>query len=124
IILLIISISTACIAIILATLPAGVPFSVMVLIIFIIGFCLSGYNGIWMNATTEILPSDQAGIASGYSILMGSLGVMIGSPLFGSIVDKTGSFTFGWLFVFLIMAIVTVLLRIAIAITRKGKLMK
>lgn len=39
------------------------------------------------------------GIATGFSITVGSWGVVAGPPFFGFIVDMSGSFISGWLFI-------------------------
>lgn len=110
IILMIIATITACVSFAVAMLPAHTPFWAMVPVTIIFGFCVSGFNGIWMNVATELVPREQAGAASGFSIMVGSWGTIIGPPLFGFIVDKTGDFSFGWLFLSLIMVVVMVLL--------------
>ncbi|MBB5180289.1 sugar phosphate permease [Planomicrobium koreense] len=106
----------------ISQLPPGTVFWVMVPITIAFGFCISGFNGVWMNAATELVPVKQAGIASGFSLMLGSWGVILGPPLFGYIVDVTGSFTFGWLFLAAVLAVVIVLLLWAMAIVkREGK---
>ncbi|TWT01831.1 MFS transporter [Planomicrobium sp. CPCC 101079] len=106
-------------SIIVSLLPAGTPFWVMVPITILFGFCISGFNGLWMNAATELVPIEQAGIATGFTLTLGSWGVIIGPPLFGYIVDITGVFTFGWLFLDIVLAVVIALLLLAMAIIKK-----
>ncbi|MGH2316427.1 MFS transporter [Planococcus sp. SE5232] len=106
-------------SLVISQLPAGTPFWLMVPITVLFGFCISGFNGIWMNAATELVPIEQAGIASGFSLTLGSWGVIIGPPLFGYIVDVTGAFTFGWLFLALMLAAVIALLLLAMVIVKK-----
>lgn len=113
IILIIISILTASISTYIALLPKDTSFLKMIPIILVFGFCISGFNAIWMNATTEVVAKEQSGIATGFSITLGSGGVIVGPPLFGLIVDMTGSYTVGWLFVSFIMVITAILLIIA-----------
>lgn len=103
IVLLLISFLVATVSIIIALLPYGVPFHIMVIIVFIFGFGTSGFNGVWMNATTEIVPPSFSGVATGFSITFGSWGVIFLPPLFGIIVDQTGTYVVGWLFVAILM---------------------
>lgn len=110
IVLIIISFFTVFLTLTVAFLPPGTSFWTMALITVFLGFCMSGFNGIWMNTATELVPREQSGIASGFSIMLGSWGVIVGPPLFGFIVDKTGSFIFGWLFLAVVMVMVIVLL--------------
>src|SRR5690606_41436843 len=69
IILMIIATITACVSFAVAMLPAHTPFWAMVPVTIIFGFCVSGFNGIWMNVATELVPREQAGAASGFSII-------------------------------------------------------
>jgi cyanate permease len=74
------------------------------------GFCIAGFNGIWMNFAAESVTRNLAGMASGFSLSIGSWGVVFGPPLFGWIVDITGGYSCTWLFISLQMVVVMVLL--------------
>lgn len=119
IILMLIAIVAAVISFIISQLPSGTTFAVMAAITFVFGFCIAGFNGVWMNAATELVPKEQSGAASGFSVMIGSWGVIIGPPLFGFIVDKTGSFSAGWLFLSCILIIVVLLLSWTMIIVKK-----
>lgn len=119
IVLVIVAALSIAASVVIALLPSGTPFWVLVPITVVFGFCISGYNGIWMNAATELVPIEKAGIASGFSLMLGSWGVIIGPPLFGYIVDVTGTFTLGWLFMACILVVVIVLLLAAMRIVKK-----
>jgi ACS family hexuronate transporter-like MFS transporter len=119
IVLLIIASLSILTALVVSLLPAGTSFWVMVPITIVFGFCISGFNGIWMNAATELVPIERAGIATGFTLTLGSWGVIIGPPLFGHIVDVTGAFTYGWLFLAAVLAAVIALLAWAMAIVEK-----
>ncbi len=110
IVLIIISFISFLLSLIVAFLPPGTSFWTMSIVTVFLGYCMSGFNGIWMNTATELVPREQSGIASGISITLGSLGVIVAPPLFGSIVDKTGTFVFGWLFLAIVMVLVIALL--------------
>ncbi|SOC40700.1 MFS transporter [Salinicoccus kekensis] len=109
IVLVIIAIISSISALTLFSLPAGTSFEIFVPIVFVFGFCISGFNGIWMNAVTEYVPEKLAGSASGFSIMLGSWGVIIGPLIFGLIVD-TGSYQTGWFVLFLVLLLITGLL--------------
>lgn len=121
IILILISLFSGVISLFIASLPAGTPFAVMTVITFVFGFCISGFNGVWMNAATELVPREQSGAASGFSIMIGSWGVILGPPIFGYIVDKTGSFSAGWIFLSSILIVVILLLLWTMSIVRKNR---
>jgi len=97
---------TAIISIILSALPEAPSKWFLILIIFIMGFCVAGFNGIWMNFAAESVEKRFSGLASGLSLGIGSLGVVIGPPLFGAMVDWTGTFSMSWLFIFMEMLVV------------------
>lgn len=109
IVLIIISIISSVSALTLFLLPVATSFWVFVPVVLFFGFCISGFNGIWMNAVTEFVPENQTGSASGFSIMLGSWGVIIGPPLFGLMVDMQSYHT-GWLFLFIGLLFVTGLL--------------
>jgi ACS family hexuronate transporter-like MFS transporter len=110
IILTIIAIATAVNSIVISFIPAGFSIIFVFLFVALFGFCIAGFNGIWMNSASEAVPKEQSGIASGFSLMLGSLGVVVGPPIFGAIVDYTGIYTFAWLFLAAVMVGVTGLL--------------
>jgi MFS transporter, ACS family, hexuronate transporter len=109
-VLILISIITALCSFAVGQLPPGFSLVPLIMLIFIFGFCIAGFNGLWMNYAAEAVPSDYAGMASGFSLAIGSLGVVFGPPLFGWIVDISGSFTWSWSFLSLEMVAVITLL--------------
>jgi ACS family hexuronate transporter-like MFS transporter len=109
-VLMLITILTAICSMITAILPPRLSLWILVPMILLFGFCISGFNGVWMNFAAESVPRKYAGIASGFSLSVGSLGVIFAPPIFGAIVDLTGSYTFSWLFIALDMLVVFSLL--------------
>jgi len=73
-----------------------------------------------MNAAAESVPKQWAGLASGFSISVGSWGVIVGPPVFGWLVDASGAYTVPWLFVTAMMAMVASLLLWAGAMDKAG----
>jgi MFS transporter, ACS family, hexuronate transporter len=110
IILIIIAIITAICSVIVTLLPENTPFWSLAPIISLFGFAISGFNGIWMNLASELVPRELAGLSSGFSILFGSAGVIIMPPLFGYLIDKSGSYMYGWFFISGLMIVVLALL--------------
>ncbi|WP_163528935.1 MFS transporter [Halobacillus ihumii] len=111
---LIILVFIACItlvaSVVVAFIPAGTPFWLLVPIFLVFGFSVSGFNGIWMNLASELVPKEQAGLSSGFSITLGSIGVILIPPMFGVLVDQQQSYTFGWLLISGIMVVVLLIL--------------
>lgn len=110
IVLLLISIISAICSVSVAFIPAGTSLFWLIPFMIFFGFSVAGFNGIWMNLATEVVPKKDAGIASGFSITIGSLGAIIFPPMFGLIVDTTGSYTPAWFFLTSILIIVILLI--------------
>lgn len=109
-VLIIIASITAFCSLSLAVLPPKVSLWILVPLILLFGFCISGFNGIWMNFAAESVPREFSGMGSGFSLAIGSLGVVLGPPFFGWIVDQTGSFSTAWIFSAVEMMVVIALL--------------
>ncbi|TDL32633.1 MFS transporter [Jeotgalibacillus sp. S-D1] len=99
-------------------LEADTPVWLLGMLIFIFGFAVSGFNGLWMNIATELTPPEKAGLASGFSLTIGSMGVMFLPPVFGWIADLNGSFAASWLFMAGMM-LLAILLLLALRRLRK-----
>ncbi|PPA69027.1 MFS transporter [Jeotgalibacillus proteolyticus] len=106
IILIFIAILTAGASLMIAFIPEGTSFTAIAPIVMVFGFAVSGFNGIWMNLASELVPKEQAGLSSGFSIMVGSLGVIMVPPFFGFMVDQTGSYTTGWVTISSFMGLV------------------
>ncbi|WP_134701024.1 MFS transporter [Ammoniphilus sp. YIM 78166] len=109
-VLILISIITALCSLAVGMLPPGFSLFLLILLIFIFGFCIAGFNGLWMNFAAESVPREIAGVASGFSLAIGSLGVVLGPPLFGWIIDLSGSYAWAWICLSLEMILVIGLL--------------
>lgn len=105
----------------MALLPDHTPFGVLVPIVAVFGFAVSGFNGIWMNLASELVPPEQAGISSGLSITIGSLGVMAAPPIFGLMVDLNGNYSSGWLFITCLLGVVMAILIVLLQINKNKK---
>jgi MFS family permease len=75
--------------------------------VFVFGFSMIGWNGIFLTLVAEIAGSNRAGMATGISLSIGFLGILLGPPAFGYLVDKTGSYSTAWLLFFFMMALAT-----------------
>jgi MFS transporter, ACS family, hexuronate transporter len=103
----------------LAFLPSSTAFVVMIPITMVFGFAISGFNALWMNVASEVVDVRFSGLSSGFSITLGSLGVITLPPLFGFIVDSFGNFTAGWLMIVGVMIAVFLLLLLLILELKK-----
>ena len=89
-------------------------FSTGLVYLFVTLFALTGisWNAVYLTMAAEYPGKDAAGIATGIVFLISTLGIAIGPPLFGYLVDVTGAYTLSWLFVGFCMAMVALLSRI------------
>jgi ACS family hexuronate transporter-like MFS transporter len=109
-VLILIAVITAICSLSLAFVPPNFTLWILVPLVLMFGFSIAGYNGIWINFAAETVPREYAGIACGFSLAIGCLGVIVGPPIFGWIVDIMGGFTLAWIFISLEMIVVIGLL--------------
>ncbi|KWW96729.1 hypothetical protein TR75_12900 [Hydrogenibacillus schlegelii] len=94
--LMIIAVSTFALNGALALLPAKTSFYLTAFIVGWLGLTVVGFNGLWMVQAAESAPKSLAGLASGLSLSIGSLGVVLIPPVFGWILDRTGGYRWAW----------------------------
>jgi MFS transporter, ACS family, hexuronate transporter len=69
------------------------PMVVLLAVLAVAGISAVGWNGINMTFVAEIAGRQSSATAAGVNLTASYLGVMLGPPLFGLIVDATGSYT-------------------------------
>jgi len=72
------------------------PFWLLSIITFFLGFTAIGWNGLYVALISELVNSDQAGTAIGFGITIIQLGVLFFPPIFGLLIDLTGSYKASW----------------------------
>jgi len=65
-------------------------------ILFLAGVCLVGYQGVSYALIGEIAGKARTGAGLGMMITINAACATLGTPLFGYIVDRTGSYAFAW----------------------------
>jgi MFS family permease len=65
-------------------------------ILFFAGVCLVGYQGVSYALIGELAGRARAGSALGMMITVNAACATLGTPLFGYIVDRTGSYAVAW----------------------------
>jgi sugar phosphate permease len=65
-------------------------------ILFLAGVCIVGYQGVSYALIGEVAGKAKTGAALGLMITINAGAATIGTPLFGHIVDRTGSYATGW----------------------------
>jgi ACS family hexuronate transporter-like MFS transporter len=65
-----------------------------------------GWNAVFLTIAAEFPGDGLAGTATGMVFLISNMGVIIGPPLFGLLIDLSGTYTLSWLFLALCMLLV------------------
>ncbi|HEY2989238.1 MAG TPA: MFS transporter [Candidatus Binatia bacterium] len=80
----------------LGVLPSATSLWIILPLIFLAGVCMVGYQGVSYALIAEIAGRAQTGAALGIVITFNSVGTIFGTPLFGYLVDVTGSYSTAW----------------------------
>jgi MFS family permease len=86
----------AAMALALAWLPRTTGAVVLVPLLFLLGFGTVGWNGLALTWAGERVPARRAGQAMSWAGSAAFLGSALYPPLFGWVVDRTGSFHWAW----------------------------
>ena len=65
-------------------------------VLFLAGICLVGYQGVSYALIGELAGKAKTGTALGMMITINAAAATLGTPLFGYIVDRTGSYAIAW----------------------------
>jgi MFS transporter, ACS family, hexuronate transporter len=68
----------------------------LLLFLFLSGICLVGYQGVSYALIGELAGKDRTGAALGMMITINAACATLGTPLFGYMVDRTGSYSLAW----------------------------
>lgn len=85
----------------------------IVIMAIILGFTAVGWNSNYVTIVSEIAPKGYVGTYSGLSMMIISVGSIIGTPISGYIVDVTGSFNTMWVVLGICMMAVSFIFLIA-----------
>jgi ACS family hexuronate transporter-like MFS transporter len=96
--LLLVAILSFLFSIIMQIISPSTPYIVLAVIFATFGFSALGWGGLNFLLVAEFTGSEYAGIAVGYTNMIGLLGNIFGPPIFGLIIDATGSYSWGWWF--------------------------
>ena len=61
----------------LAFIPGDITWVWVVLVVVLFDFTVTGFNGVWMNAASETVSREFAGLATSLTVSVGSLGIMV-----------------------------------------------
>lgn len=80
-----------------AALPATAPLGAAIVLAAVLGLSAFSWTGIYGTLTIELAGSASAASAVAWVHLLGGVGSLGGPPLFGFLVDYTGSYRIAWL---------------------------
>jgi sugar phosphate permease len=84
--------------ILMQMISASTPYWAMLGVIVLFGFTAIGWGGMNLILTSEFAGKENAGLAVGYSAMISLTGNLVGPPIFGWMVDVTGTYSLGWWF--------------------------
>ncbi|MGE5254067.1 MAG: MFS transporter, partial [Planctomycetaceae bacterium] len=74
----------------------GIPAGLLVFFIILLGSTTIGYHGVLFGLMGEIVRKEVVGLATGFSLTITFLGIVLYPPLFGYLVDRLGSYSPAW----------------------------
>jgi ACS family hexuronate transporter-like MFS transporter len=80
----------------LSFMTRGSSFYLLLPSLFLSGVCLVGYQGVSYALIGELAGKARTGSALGMMITINAASATVGTPVFGYIVDRTGSYTLAW----------------------------
>jgi MFS family permease len=96
IVLIIIGLLSVVLVIALSVMTRDSPLFLVLLVIFLAGLCIIGYQGVSYTLIGELAGTARTGVAMGLMITINAAAATLGTPLFGYIVDQTGSYAVAW----------------------------
>ena len=79
-----------------ALLHTSMPTLLIFAILFVFGASATGWNGVYLAEVARRAPPGMAGIATGGSLAITFLGVVLGPPVFGALSSAFGSYRVGY----------------------------
>jgi sugar phosphate permease len=76
-----------------------------------------GWNGVFLAEVARVVKPELAGMATGGTLFFTFLGILIGLPCFSLVVEKSGSYPFG----FSLMAMATLVCGIALLLPHTSR---
>jgi MFS transporter, ACS family, hexuronate transporter len=80
-----------------AALPAGAPLGLSIALAILLGLSAFSWTGMYGTLAIELAGSASAASAVAWVHVLGGVGSLGGAPLFGYLVDHTGSYRVAWL---------------------------
>jgi MFS family permease len=72
------------------------PLLLLLTTVFLAGLCIVGYQGVSYALIGELAGTTRTGVAMGLMITINAAAATLGTPLFGYIIDRSGSYALAW----------------------------
>ena len=80
----------------MAWVPSDASLGVVLVLVFLVGGCTMAWSGLWTAFLAELAGPAQTGTVVGFGSMVMRIGIVVVTPIFGLIVDRTGSYDIGW----------------------------
>jgi predicted MFS family arabinose efflux permease len=91
------------------------PYAAVIIVSALFGATAIGWNGVYLAEVARLAPAGKAGVATGGTLFFTFSGVVVGPPIFGLIVNASGSYPVG----FVSFATVTFICGLVLMVQRK-----
>lgn len=95
-VLMIIGVNIGLLTLIIGLLGTTMANWVLYVVISLLGFTTHGWNGVYFAAASEMADDHLIASSIGWSLTIVYIGILIGPPLFGHLVDTTSSYGITW----------------------------
>ncbi|MGH9168188.1 MAG: MFS transporter [Acidimicrobiia bacterium] len=110
-------VAAACVFV-LPLLPGGASYGGLTVLSVVLGFFAFGWYGPWVVRVTEVAPGGAVGLTLALAMTTNQLGIIGAPPLFGLVLDRSGTYLLPWWLLALAMAAGA--LRVGVGL-RRGK---
>jgi MFS transporter, ACS family, hexuronate transporter len=94
--LLVISITSTLMLLLLSSIRPGTGLLLVIPIVALLGFGALGWNGVFLTLAGEYSNQGYEAVGTSLAFSIAMTGQIIGAPIFGLIVQQTGSYDMGW----------------------------
>jgi MFS transporter, ACS family, hexuronate transporter len=89
---------TLVMTVVMQVIATGASYWMLAIAFAVFGFAAIGWGGLNLILVSEFARKEYMGLAMGYSLMILMIGNIVGPPVFGYIIDLTGSYTLAWWF--------------------------
>jgi MFS transporter, ACS family, hexuronate transporter len=110
---LLISITSFLMLIVLSSLDSGISFWEATPVVGLLGFAALGWNGVFLTLAGEYSNQGFEAVGTSLAFSIAMTGQIVGAPVFGLIIQATGSYAMGWIIFGLALAVAGAIFAIA-----------